>query len=183
MKHTRRLVLQLSLILALSAGLSCTTADIGTTGPSAGPPDEVLVPSAIIGTPDDPEIIVSLLSCTPQDYLITSQQIGPKGGRIKIGSHVLSIPERALSQQVTIVAEQITGSTNSVRFRPEGLRFARPAELTLSYNNCLESPARKKIVYTSERLDILELLKSFDKARSRTVTSPIDHFSRYAVAY
>ena len=183
MRHTRRLVLQLSLILTLSAGVSCTTGDIGSTGPSAEQPDDVLVPSSIIGTPDDPEISVSLLSCTPQDYLITTQQIGPKGGRIRIGSHLLSIPERALSQRVTIVAEQITGSTNSVRFGPEGLRFARPAELTLSYDNCLESPAKKKIVYTSERLEVLELLRSADKPRTKTVTSPIDHFSRYAVAY
>ena len=72
---------------------------------------------------------------------------------------------------------------NSVRFGPEGLRFARPAELTLSYSNCLVAPAKKKIVYTSELLEVLELLKSSDKARTKTVTSPIDHFSRYAVAY
>jgi hypothetical protein len=182
MKNNRRLF-QLSLILALSAGVSCTTSDVGTTEPSIAPFEETLRPSSIIGTPDSPEISVRLLSCTPQDYAITSQVIGPRGGKIRVGNHVLLIPGRALSSPVTIVAEQITGSTNSVRFSPEGLTFARPAELTLSYENCLSAPVSKKIVYTSEQLKILELLRSVDEARAKTVTSPIDHFSRYAVAY
>ena len=173
----------LLLILALSAGVSCTTGEVGSTGPSVTLSGETLAPSSIIGTPDAPEISVRLLSCTPQDYAISSGVIGPKGGRIRVGSHLLRIPERALSEPVTIVAEQITGSTNSVRFSPEGLTFARPAELTLSYENCLEAPLSKKIVYTTEQLKVLELFKSVDRARAKTVTSSIDHFSRYAVAY
>lgn len=183
MKTNGRLY-QLTLILALTAGVSCTTGEVGTTEPSVAPFEETLRPSSIIGSPDSPEISVNLLSCTPQEYAISSQVIGPKGGRIRVGSHFLRIPERALSQPVTIVAEQITGSTNSVRFSPEGLTFARPAELTLSYDNCLNAPGSKKIVYTSEQLKVLELLlRSVDKARTKTVTSQIDHFSRYAVAY
>jgi hypothetical protein len=42
---------------------------------------------------------------------------------------------------------------------------------------------QKKIVYTDENLKILEVLKSLDLFKSKTVTAPIDHFSRYAVAY
>ena len=106
-----------------------------------------------------------------------------QGGKIKVGSHVLEIPAGALAGYVTIVAEQITGSTNSVRFSPEGLTFDRPALLTLSYDNCLAPPVARKIVYTTDRLEILELLKSVDKVQTKTVISPIDHFSRYAVAY
>jgi hypothetical protein len=179
MRHTRRL-LQLMLILALGAGVSCTTE---TTAPTLESSDQTLVPSAFVGTPDDPAIDVRLLSCTPQDYLINSAVVGPKGGRIKVGSHLLFIPAGALSEPVTIVAEQVTGSTNSVRFGPEGLRFARPAELTLSYENCISGLGKKSIVYTSERLQILELLRSADKAQTKIVTTSIDHFSRYAVAY
>ena len=61
--------------------------------------------------------------------------------------------------------------------------FARPAELTLSYDNCTEVRSPKGIVYTSERLSILQSLFSLDYPKYEYVTSPIDHFSRYAVAY
>jgi hypothetical protein len=179
MRYTSRL-LQLFLILTLVSGVSCTTQ---TTEPTLDSADQTLVPSSIIGTPDDPEISVRLLSCTPQDYLISTQVIGPKGGKIKVGNHLLFIPAGALSEPVTIVAEQITGSTNSVRFGPEGLRFARPAELTLNYQNCLDAPGKKSIAYTSEQLQVLQLLRSIDKAQSKIVATGIDHFSRYAVAY
>jgi hypothetical protein len=182
MRYTRRL-LQLSLMLILSTGVSCTSGEFGTTEPSLEQSNERPEPSSVVGTPDTPSISVALLSCSPQDYAISSKVIGSKGGTISIGSHSLEIPQGALSQPVTIVAEQITGSTNSVRFGPEGLRFARPARLTLSYNNCLTVPAAKRIVYTDDQLKVLELLQSVDKDRSKTVTSPIDHFSRYAVAY
>jgi hypothetical protein len=182
MRYTRRL-LQLCLILTLSTGVSCTTGEVGTTEPSVANYEETLRPSSIVGTPDDPLIDVRLLSCTPQDYLINSQVIGPKGGKIKVGNHLLFIPAGALSQSVTIVAEQIPGSTNSVRLSPEGLRFARSAELTLNYQNCLAAPGKKTIVYTNENLQVLELLKSTDKSPTKIVTTGIDHFSRYAVAY
>jgi hypothetical protein len=182
MRYTRRLI-QLSLILILSTGVSCTTGESGTTEPSLGSSSEIPTALPVVGIPDPPFISVDVLSCSPQDYAITSKVIGSKGGRIMVGSHQLEIPAGALSQPVTIVAEQITGSTNSVRFGPEGLAFARPAELTMSYANCLSVPAGKQIVYTDEQLKVLELLRSSDRARTKTVTSAIDHFSRYAVAY
>lgn len=179
MRYTRKL-LQLSLTLMIGAVVSCTSSQVG---PSEVELSDGPAPSSIIGTPDAPDINLSLLSCTPQRYLVNSLPIGPKGGKIKVGSHVLEIPAGALSDYVTIVAEQVSGSTNSVRFSPEGLTFALPAVLTLSYDNCLAPPVARKIVYTSDRLEILELLKSIDKVQTKTVTSPIDHFSRYAVAY
>ena len=82
-----------------------------------------------------------------------------------------------------IKAEQIPGSTNSVRFSPEGLEFATPATLVLNYQNCQNVDVPKSIVYTSEQLEVLEILKSLDVLRARTIAAPIDHFSRYAVAY
>ena len=41
----------------------------------------------------------------------------------------------------------------------------------------------KGIVYTTERLSILEPLFYLDDPKYQYVTSPIEHFSRYAVAY
>ena len=53
----------------------------------------------------------------------------------------------------------------------------------MSYKNCLVVLLSKSIVYTDEKLRILEVLRSLDLFNKRTVTAPIDHFSRYAVAY
>ncbi|MFL5448662.1 MAG: hypothetical protein ACJ8AX_08940, partial [Gemmatimonadales bacterium] len=109
--------------------------------------------------------------------------VGPKGGKVKVGSHSLEIPSGALSKDVTIVAEQVSDVTNSVRFSPEGVTFAQPATLTMSYDNCVSTAAQKSIVYTTDQLGILEQLRSADKPQTKIVTSTIEHFSRYAVAY
>jgi hypothetical protein len=77
----------------------------------------------------------------------------------------------------------MSGSVNSVRFSPEGLRFARPAQLTMSYRNCVLTLLPKRIAYTNELLRILDLLPSRDLLLNKTVTAPVDHFSRYAVAF
>jgi hypothetical protein len=127
--------------------------------------------------------ITDLLTCSEQKYVSTTKTIGPKGGRIKVGDHELVIPEGALSRKVKIKAEQMRGSTNSVRFSPEGLRFEKPADLTMSYRNCLVVLLPKSIVYTTEKFKILEVLRSLDLFRRKQVTAPIDHFSRYAIAY
>jgi hypothetical protein len=71
----------------------------------------------------------------------------------------------------------------SVPFSPEGLRFAKPAKLTLSYANCSPLLLLKRVVYTDELLRILELIPSLDNLKTKTVTGDIRHFSRYAVAW
>jgi hypothetical protein len=76
-------------------------------------------------------------------------------------------------------------SVNSVQFAPEGLRFAVPAILSLSYANCRQPPiGPMKVVYTSnDLLTLLELVRSIDNKANRSVVGFISHFSRYAVAY
>lgn len=171
---------RLSIILALSMGVSCTAGDVGPTDPAAG-----LMSPDIAPATNSVDLIspTNLLLCSPQRYQSITRVVGPKGGKIKVGSNELSIPAGALSEDVTIVAEQITGTVNSVRFGPEGLIFAQPAELTMSYANCQSIVSPKKVVYTDEQLRLLQVLKSDDKPQTKIVTSPIDHFSRYAVAY
>jgi hypothetical protein len=196
MKWNRRFT-TLALAFALAAGLSCTTSD--STAPLA-PSSEQEAPSfgligdltggltetvgdltgTLVGTLGS---VTDLLLCSPQPYAITRQTIGPSGGVLNVGTHSLVIPKDALSEKVAITAEQIRGSTNSIRFSPEGLRFQKPAVLTMNYENCALVLLQKKIVYTTEKLKILEVLRSLDLFRSKTVTAPIDHFSRYAVAY
>jgi hypothetical protein len=127
--------------------------------------------------------VTDLLVCKEQPYKITRKIIGQKGGEIQVGSHILTIPRGALREPELITAEQMPGTTNSVRFSPEKLRFKRSAELTMSYKNCTVVLLPKKIVYTDENLTILEVLKSLDLFQKKTVSAPIDHFSRYALAY
>ena len=93
------------------------------------------------------------------------------------------IPAGALSRDYTIRAEQVTYRVNSVRFSPAGLKFARPAKLTLSYSNCSPLLLLKRVVYTVELLRILELIPSIDNLRTKTVTGDIRQLSRYAVAW
>jgi len=183
------------LALLLLVGVSCTTSDTSLTEPrvssdqNAAPSFDLIgdvtntlggLTSSVVGTVGS---VTDLLTCSTQPYQKVSQTIGPDGGTIQVGSHLLVIPQNALTQPVKITAEQVSGSTNSVRFSPEGLHFQRPAVLTMSYKNCAINLLKKKIVYTDEQLSILQLLFSLDYPKYDYVTSPIDHFSRYAVAY
>lgn len=202
MKWSRRFF-ALGLALALSAGVSCTTADGPTGIPEAQPieqqpsyllgdllgtTDELLSGDGLIGDVVDGTVstlltVTDLLVCKAQPYAVTTKTIGSEGGTIKVGSHSLVIPRGAVRKKTTITAEQMTGPTNSLRFSPEGLRFEKPADLTMSYQNCLVVLLPKHIVYTDEKFKILEVLRSLDLFNKKTVTAPIDHFSRYAVAF
>ncbi len=197
MSTVRRFSL-LGLVLLLMGGVSCTTSD--GSSEALGPSVEQQSPSfgligdltggltdltndltgTVVGTLGS---VTDLLTCSAQPYAVTRQSIGPDGGVVRVGTHTLIIPRDAVSEKVLITAEQIRGSTNSVRFSPDGLQFNKSAVLTMSYQNCGLVLLQKKIVYTDEKLKILEVLRSLDLFRSRTVSAPIDHFSRYAVAY
>jgi hypothetical protein len=175
-----RLLSMMFLGLLLVAGVSCSTDD--ATAPAPVTPQYGLLDNGgLLGT----GLLNGLLSCSPLPASTTSRSIGSAGGTISMGPHTLIIPAGALSSTVTITAEVVSDSVNSVRFFPEGLRFSKPAQLTLSYANCslLTQLTPKKIVYTTEGLDILQILNSLDNVLAKKVSAPLDHFSRYAVAY
>ena len=196
--HWSRRFTTLALAFSLVAGLSCTSdttaplapaAEQQQTSPSFGLIGDLTdgltgavtdLTGTVVGTLGS---VNDLLLCSPQPYLIEKETIGPSGGVLKVGNHSLVIPRDALSRDVTITAEQVSGSTNSVRFSPEGLQFEKPAVLTLDYQNCSLVLLQKKIVFTDEKLKILEVLQSLDLFRKKWVSAPIDHFSRYAVAW
>jgi hypothetical protein len=175
----------LALTLALLATVSCTSADGPTGLPESQPVEQpsYLLDGYVVDGTVETLSSVELLVCKPQPYVITQKVIDAEGGTIEVGTHTLVIPKGALRKQTTITAEQLYGGTNSVRFGPEGLRFDVAASLTMSYKNCLVGILPKRIVYTDETLKVLELLRSVDLFNKKAVTSPIDHFSRYAVAY
>jgi|SRR6185503_9786630 hypothetical protein len=165
----------LALGAVLAVMVACSAAD-DSAGPT--PPSELQVGGALLSLGD-----LHLLACSAQPYAVRTQTVGSAGGTIVVGTHRLVIPAGALASPVQIKAEQLTGKVNSVRFSPEGLKFAKSATLSLSYGNCSPLLLLKRVVYTNERLGILELLPSIDDLRSRTVSAPIRHFSRYAVAW
>ena len=198
MSWTRRF-LAVGFSLLLLAGVSCTSSDTALTEAPVAASDQPQPQFGLIGdltggltnTVDDLTSTVvgtlgsvtDLLTCSPRPYDSDSETIGPEGGLITVGRNSLLVPRGALTEPVRITAEQVRGKTNSVRFSPEGLRFQKPAVLTMNYENCALVLLQKKIVYTDEQLKVLEVLRSLDLFRSRSVSAPIDHFSRYAVAY
>jgi hypothetical protein len=124
-----------------------------------------------------------LLACEAQQYAVAEKTVGSDGGSLTIGRHKLEIPRGALASNVRIIGEQVSGNVNSVRLSPEGLRFAKPVRLILDYRNCASVGLLKRVAYTDEQLKILDIPPSVDYPENDHVTTTIDHFSRYAVAY
>ena len=167
-----------ALVLATSTLSSCSTLD-APTAPEPGPEaSQLQVP--IVG-----DLLKGLLACNRQPYARTVQVIGPLGGTIQVGKHRLTVPMGALTQWVTITAEAPSDLVASVRFSPEGLRFSRPATVTLDYSSCPLGRLRllKRVAYTTERLEILSYLLSRDNLLLMRVSGQLEHFSRYAVAW
>jgi hypothetical protein len=179
-KWNRRFV-ALGLVAVLTLGAGCTSSE-SPVGPSAAAPTPA--PELLLGGLVGKVLsITDLLTCSPLPYATTTRTIGRDGGVVTVGQYSLKIPAGALKTNVQIRAEQMSGKVNSVRFSPEGLKFASPAVLTMGYQNCALVLLPKRIVYTSELLKVLDILRTTDLFGSKSVTAPIDHFSRYAVAY
>lgn len=135
--------------------------------------------AGLIGT------LTGLLTCNPLDFDSTTQVVGPDGGVLHFGPHRLTIPSGALADTVSITAVVPSEGVNEVRFQPEGLQFAVPAQLSMSYANCglVPSLLPKRIAHTNDALDILEYVPSVDNAFHRRVSGSLQHFSGYAVAW
>ncbi len=171
-KWTRKASAFLLVFVVLAVGVSCTSEE--SLGPSTDQPSQSL--GTLLNN-------LHLLSCSTQAYAVTTKVVGTQGGTIVVGTHRLVIPAGALAGSVAIKAEQVSGNVNSVRFSPEGLQFAKPASVTLSYANCSPLMVLHRVAYVNERLGILDLIPSLDNLFSKTVTGSVRHFSRYAVAW
>ena len=128
---------------------------------------------------------VWLLSCNPLTADSATQTIGPSGGTISVGPHRLDVPPGALVSPVAITAIMPSDTISRVRMFPEGLQFARPATLEMSYAHCLGAwiPVPRRIVYLDLDLNVLEILESLTDVFERKVSTRLDHFSDYAVAW
>ncbi len=125
-----------------------------------------------------------LLRCRPMAYDSVSAVIGPAGGDIRVSRHVLSISGGTFKQQTTITAVAPSDTLNRIRFQPEGLVFNKPVVLVMSYANCtLDGSSPKEIVYTDDRLKVLEHEPSRDDPAGKRVAALLTHFSQYAVSW
>jgi hypothetical protein len=179
MIRSRPLLRLCSAVLLVTTALSsCSTVE-APTAPEPGP-DASSIRLPVVGG-----LLNGLLACDRQPYARTVQVIGPLGGTIRVGKHRLTIPMGALARPVTITAEAPSDLVASVRFSPEGLRFSRPATVTLDYSSCPLGRLRllKRVAYTTERLEILSYLLSRDNLLLMRVSGDLEHFSRYAVAW
>lgn len=177
---TRRLVLGALCGGAIAVGLSCADSSRGPVAPGAPKAEAGLLPDLPL-----PGLLPPLVQCSPLPYAATTQTIGPAGGTIQVGPHELWIPAGALWETVTITAVAPSSTVNQVRFQPDGLTFQRPAYLTMSYANCdlLGLSYVRRIAYTTDWLEIIDYLRSFDHPPSQTVTGRLEHFSVYAIAW
>ena len=142
-----------------------------------------------------------LLLCTPTSYDSVTQVIGPAGGVIVAGGHVLIVDSMALSTPVSITAIAPAQFLNLVRFRPEGLKFkvgvhGFGAIAATNVDNCGVHPNQVlRVVNVTSALTIKEYTEPVSTTDSlvvmkyKTVLGDLwvggllRHFSDYAVAY
>jgi len=142
-----------------------------------------------------------LLLCAPLGYDSVTAVIGPAGGALVAGGHVLVVDSLALSSPVSITMVAPAQLVNVVRFRPEGLKFRTGvhgigALVATNVDNCGVHPNQVlQVVNVSDALDILSYVQAPSTADSVVVTKyktylgslwvggMLRHFSNYAVAW
>jgi len=154
---------------APQANASLIDGVVGTTGGAVG---------GTIGT-----VAPQLLVCPTTKSYSSSKVIGSAGGAIKVGPHTFTVPAGALASNVKITATAPAGDFVNVEFQPQGLRFAKSAQLALSYRECgLAEGLLLRVAYVVDGR-ILELVGSSNSVLTQTVTGKVDHFSGYAIAW
>jgi hypothetical protein len=182
-----------ALIGAVALSLAACIADVAPSAPEAPdvpaasqPADNLLdlggTVSGLGQTLSGALSNLRLFDCPTPDFGSVTHEVGPAGGVIKIGPHILLVPPDALDRNVEITASAPEGQHVAVDFKPEGLRFKYPAVLRLSYAHCANRPLLPKVVYIDDLLSILELLPSLNDSRGEGVTTRLRHFSGYAIA-
>jgi hypothetical protein len=182
------------LIGAFALGLAACSAELAPSAPATPPAAEAPVGPVASQPPSDLLGInlggtlhgllsnLTLYKCSTPSFGSVTQNVGPAGGVVKVGPHSLVIPAGALDRTVAITASTKASDHVQVDFQPEGLRFASPATLRLSYAHCPSRPLLPAVVYVDNVLSILELLPALNDLGSERVTTRLRHFSGYAIA-
>jgi hypothetical protein len=140
-----------------------------------------------------------LVSCS-QKYDSVTQVIGPAGGLIAVGRHVLWVDSMALSDTVRITAVAPADTVRWVRFQPDGLQFRTngagwSAVLYTNFKDCgVPTAETVRIAQVTDSLHVIGFLARPDstwiKVRKRSwsngnqyVAGVLHHFSQYAVSW
>lgn len=123
--------------------------------------------------------------------------IGSGGGTLSTAAYTLTVPAGAVSQSTRFRIEPTNTGTYSVDLsahRKGGLLglslievgsqgFAKPVKLTIKYANAtnVQQPSDLVIIYIASN-GTVELQTSIVNTTTQTVTSPLSHFSKYAMA-
>ena len=183
----RRFASVFALAFAAVLVTSCADDHAPPTAPVAPvEPDPALIGDLLGGVTDVVGGVadgLGLVSCNVRNTHTASAEIGPLGGVLRVGPHVLAVPPGALKEKVRITGVAPEGKHVQIKFEPAGLEFERNTLLTMSYAECsLLSPTRLKVVYVNDNLEILEVLPTLVSVWTRSAKAPVDHFSRYMLA-
>ena len=179
----RRSLMPLALLAALAATSSCTD------------PSPLGVPAFRRGGRGQEGSTkgTGLLACS-QTYDSVTQVVGPAGGFIVVGSHILWVDTMALADTVRITAVAPADTMRSVRFQPEGLHFQKSTLLVLAYDNCrIPRTVTPRIALVTDAFQVIDFLTPvnippndhrFKRAHGKQqVIGELQHFSNYAVAW
>ncbi len=139
---------------------------------------------------------LALVPCS-QSYDSVTRVIGPKGGYLAVGAHVLFVDSLVLTTAVTITAVAPAGALRWVRFQPDGLLFPMNsvdgwgAILYTNYKDCgVPIAAIPRLAQVTDLLGIVTYLQTYSKVRqnpwsqgNQFVAGLLPHFSNYAVAW
>ena len=140
-----------------------------------------------------------VVACS-QTYDSVTRVIGPAGGLIAVGRHILWVDSMALNDTVRITAVAPADTVRRVRFKPDGLQFRTngagwSALLYTSFKDCgVPTADTLRIAQVTNSLAIIRYLAPPDstwirvrrKARSngdQFVAGVLHHFSQYAISW
>jgi len=160
-------------------------------------PTAVPAPTVLAARSQPPPSKKSGLIPCSQSYDSVTNLIGPAGGSLSVGVHILYVDALALSHTVSITAVAPVGTVRWVRFQPEGLVFqTNPndgwgAILYTSYKDCgVPTSDTLRIAQVSDSLSVLGYLQIVAKSKknpwsqgTQFVVGLLPHFSNYAVAW
>lgn len=136
---------------------------------------------AKIGVSGEASFVVGPLSTSSSRAVAT---IGAAGGTITAGGVTLSVPEGALTKDVTITVEVPVGMPLLAEFAPHGLQFAKPATVSFGLGGVdtegleLEGAYFTGFTVTGE----IEVEETFELEIEDGIASfDISHFSGYCV--
>ena len=170
-----RLNLGLAAVLAAcGGGLVACGADQGSLAPQ---------PDVRLSLHPGGALSVPYVVCDGNLSYSDSALIGPSGGRIAFGPHVLIVPSGALLTQTMISAQVPASDTIDVQLQPQNLTFAVQATLELSYEQCSPQPsAPVTIISVNDQLNtLLGTLPSTVSSATEAVSAPISQLGVYAI--